>query len=371
MINFDSKINLLYTLFGILPLVSNDKVMDINKENLLFPPFSDRVWIDVRSPLEYAKGHIPGAYNIALFSDEERAKVGTTYVKIGRNEAITEGLKYVGAKWHHFEEMLKELLDKEGKTKVMVYCARGGMRSASMAWLFRLYNHDVEVFPKGYSGFKKLLPQMVDAIKHLVVIDGPTGSGKTDLLHCLSKQGRQVIDLEGIAHHKGSAFGYYVDRNQPTNEMIYNHIVVALSRMDLTEPIFIESESKKIGAREVPDVLFAKMQQSNLISVESSVDDRVSRIVKGYAELPKDMLIEAFSKIEKRLGSVETEEGIRSVNEGDYHKATRIALKYYDKAYAKSSAKLWDGQSLGRVKHTLDNTTEAATMIVDVFKRSL
>lgn len=340
--------------------------MDIKEEYLDFPPYSERVWIDVRSPKEFSKGHIPGSYNIPLFSDTEREKVGTTYVKVGRNEAVTEGLSYVGGKLHTFEQQLLSIMEREHKSKVMVYCARGGMRSASVGWLFRLYNHDVAIFPKGFSGFKKLLPKYVDQIEKLVVLEGPTGAGKTDLLLEMRRQGAQVIDLEGIAHHKGSAFGYYVDREQPTNEMIYNEIVVQLSRMNLSKPVFLESESKKIGSREVPDVLFAKMQQAYLMTIQSSLNDRIERIVEGYSDLPKEMLIEAFGKIEKRLGSKEAQDAIDLVREGDYSEATRIALKYYDKAYAKSSEKLWDGKRIGRVMHTIGNKAETSEQIINL-----
>lgn len=339
-------------------------MMDTEDKYLHFPPYSERVWIDVRSPEEYAHGHIPGAHNIPLFTDEEREKVGTTYVTIGRNEAVTEGLTYVGNKLHTFESQLLSILQKEQKSKVMVYCARGGMRSGSMGWLFKLYNHDVEVFPRGFSGFKKLLPQYVAKMNKLVLLDGPTGAGKTDLLLEMKRMGAQVIDLEGIAHHKGSAFGYYADRTQPTNEMIYSEIVVQLSRMDMLHPIFLESESKKIGSREVPDVLFNKMQNGFLMTIESPKTERIKRIMDGYSQLPQEMLTEAFEKIKKRLGANEMQEAIRLVHAKDYQGAIQIALHYYDKAYDQSAEMLWQGWHIGKVIHTTENTTKIAAEII-------
>ena len=177
--------------------------------------------IDVRSPAEYEEGHIAGAINLPLFSDEERARVGTTYTQVGRGEALELGLEIVGPKLTHLAKKAKSL-GVDGKLKT--HCWRGGMRSEQMAWLFELMDLEVDVLKGGYKAFRQQLIQDFKDLKNLIVLQGATGSGKTMILHELAKQGEQILDLEKQANHKGSAFGALGMGEQPTTAQFQNYL---------------------------------------------------------------------------------------------------------------------------------------------------
>ncbi|GAD06751.1 hypothetical protein HQ45_02280 [Porphyromonas crevioricanis] len=317
--------------------------------NAIYPPFSDKIWLDVRSPEEYEKGHIPGAKNLPLFSNEERAEVGTVYVQQGREEAISLGLKLIAPKLSLFDSQVLELSGGKRTQPLMLYCARGGMRSASLSWLLQLYGYDVAVYSGGYRAFRQQLPSLLDKAERIVLLHGATGVGKTLLLQALAERQVQVIDLEGLARHKGSAFGYLPNTSQPSNEMMANFILLQLLQMDLSRPIFLESESKKVGSVDIPDALFERMKRADYITIEAPIEKRIERIVADYATLPSEMLVSAFEKISRRLGSVQTDAAICAVREKDYPKAISIALHYYDKAYQSSSGKLFSGKELARL----------------------
>lgn len=308
------------------------------------------ILIDVRTPQEYQLGHIPGALNLPLFSDEERVEVGTTYLQNSREAAILLGLQYVGPRMREMVEQTLHWLREYQADIVKLYCARGGMRSASVAWLLRFYGLNVEVLEGGFKQYKAQLPHFCKSLKQLYLLDGATGSGKTLVLQALSKLGAQVIDLEGIAQHRGSAFGALPSHSeQPSNEMIACHIIQKLSSFDLHKPIFIESESKKIGSREVPDVLFERMKQSERINLSTSLETRVKLIIDQYGDLDQDYLLTSFDKIRKRLGDEKCREAQQAVLDGNLSRAVYLALSYYDKAYCQSGEQLWDKQVLSTV----------------------
>jgi tRNA 2-selenouridine synthase len=176
---------------------------------------------DVRSPKEYEEGHIPGAINIPLFDDEERARVGTKYKKEGRIAAIMEGLDLSGPR---MTEKLRKALQTAKNGKLLVHCWRGGMRSEAMAWLFSLSGIQTTVLEGGYKSYRHLVLDTLAAEREMIILGGMTGSSKTHILRHLKQQGRQVVDLESLANHKGSAFGALGQLPQPSTEQFANDL---------------------------------------------------------------------------------------------------------------------------------------------------
>jgi tRNA 2-selenouridine synthase len=286
--------------------------------------------IDVRSPSEFQKGHVPGAINIPLFSDEERAKVGTLYVQKGREDAFLLGFEIAGPKLKQFcIEALEIATDK----KLLVHCWRGGMRSSSMAWLFDQTGIETFVLKGGYKSFRRHVLETFSNPPEFIVLGGMTGSGKTQILQEIKKGGEQVIDLEAMAHHKGSAFGGLGQAPQPTQEQFENNLFSETKSIDYSLSVWVEDESIAIGKIQLPKAWFEKMKQSRVICVEVNKETRLKRLVNEYSGFPHDLLAQSIKKIEKRLGYDCTKAALEALSRGDYYKVSDITLYYYDKAY--------------------------------------
>jgi tRNA 2-selenouridine synthase len=282
--------------------------------------------VDVRSPAEYAKGHIPGAVNIPLFSNDERAHVGTLYVKEGQQRAFDEGLRYVGPRMHELVERARAL-----ERPLIVYCWRGGMRSSSVAWLYSAAGLQTRIVPRGYKGFKAWAREIIAQPWKYHVIGGMTGAGKTDYLHELAMRGEQVLDLEALANHKGSSFGSM--GQQPTTEQVHNDIAMYLASCDPTREIFVEDESRTIGTVHLPEELFVAMQSSTMTILETSRSERIARLVRDYGDVSSDVLLAAFTRIERKLGGERYKRACAAIAEGDLATAADLALSYYDATY--------------------------------------
>jgi len=293
--------------------------------------------VDVRTPSEFAKGHIPGAFNIPLFSDDERAVVGTLYNKKGHSAAVLRGLDIVGPKMAAMAQEASRLAPEQ---RLLVHCWRGGMRSASMAWLFETVGLCCSILEGGYKAYRASFREMIlNTNWNFVVLGGPTGSGKTDVLKALEKRGEQVLDLEGLANHKGSAFGALGQDRQPTTEQFQNEIHEVLRKFDAQRPVWVEGESYNIGKVFIPDQLFNRLLEAPLIMFELNREKRLDRLVKEYGCFPKDLLAHSVEKIQKRLGGLRTKEALDALEIGDYRKVADITLQYYDKSYANSLSK--------------------------------
>lgn len=282
--------------------------------------------IDVRSPLEFGRGHIPGAVNLPLFSDEERAKVGTLYKQVGQAEAFDLGLKFVGPKLVDFVSFARAL-----SSPLELYCWRGGMRSASMAWLFRSAGMSCTTREGGYKAYRHWVLETLARPRTFKVLTGPTGSGKTERLHALEKEGEATLDLENLANHRGSSFGMLGMPPQPTNEHFENLIASRLEM--LKDPIWVENESRMIGTCKVPDPIYAQLQKSEQYCVEATDQERFDRLVRLYGHLPKKDLISATVRLKKKLGNVRTNEIVKLIENNDYFSAAKFLLEYYDLAY--------------------------------------
>jgi len=292
--------------------------------------------IDVRSPGEFAQGHIPGAINLPLFSDEERAEVGTAYKKIGKQKATLIGLGKIGAR---MESVAEEALKLAVDNRLLVHCWRGGMRSESMAWLFEQVGIECQLLRGGYKAYRRFAKNQLSKKANIIILSGSTGSGKTDILKELNKLGEQIIDLEGIAHHKGSAFGAIGEPKQNSTEQFENNLYLAFSELDLKKTIWVEDESKPIGRNFIPDEFFNQMRKAPVLKVNIPKKERVKRLVKEYTFADKDILIYHLNRIKKRLGPMETQQAIDAVKEGEMAVAVDISLTFYDKAYSYGLAK--------------------------------
>jgi tRNA 2-selenouridine synthase len=303
------------------------KVLDITDFMALS---KGQLTIDVRSPKEFIKGHIPHAVNLPLFNDEDRAKIGTIYKQKGRSEAIEAGLEIVVPKMADFVRFVKPLAREN---KIFVHCWRGGMRSGSMAWLFDTMGYKVYTLKSGYKAYRHLVLEGLGKEAKYIIISGRTGSGKTAILHKLRERGEQIIDLEGLANHKGSAFGALGELPQPSTEQFENNLYLEMSKLDHAKPIWLEDESKNIGRCTITNELWANMVKAPLIVIDIPLEVRVKRLVEDYGEMPIDGLEESIRKIERRLGNEAMKDALRSLGERNFANVARITLHYYDKAY--------------------------------------
>ncbi len=298
--------------------------------------------IDVRSPAEYEHAHIPAALNLPLFDNDERAMIGTTYKKQSREEAIKAGLPLFGNKMLSMIEAVETwiaAIQKDNnvtKPTLFVHCWRGGMRSAAVAWLLDLYGYKVVQLTGGYKAYRNWVLEQFTIPYTLKVLGGYTGSGKTEILQALQEKNYAVIDLEGIAHHKGSAFGAIGQLPQPSQEMFENILAKKLWEVNKNS-IWIEDESQRIGTVLIPTPLFHLMRNSTCYFMTIPFEQRLAFILEGYGKFDAQSLIEATERIQKRLGGLETKNAVAHIMQGELKEAFSILLKYYDKWYEKNA----------------------------------
>ena len=286
--------------------------------------------VDVRSPGEYEYGHIPGAHSIPLFSNEERAVVGTAYKQVSREFAVNKGLAF-------FVPKMKELVDcarslGTGNT-LLVHCWRGGMRSSSVAWLLELYEFKVYLLRGGYKVFRRMALENFNEERKILILGGRTGSAKTLILKELSELGEQMVDLEQLAHHKGSTFGALGEKPQPTQEMFENQLFLQLYKTDKSKTVWLEDESAMIGSKAIPKLFFEKMRRSNTVFLDIPFDVRLQYLTDEYGKFDPEGLKDAIKRITKKLGGVGTKIALEAIDSGDIKTAFEICLKYYDKTY--------------------------------------
>lgn len=286
--------------------------------------------IDVRSPREFEIGHIPGAYNIPIFTNEERAIVGTTYKKEGKDPAVLKGLEIVGKKLRAFADTARKL---SVNNKLLVHCWRGGMRSASMAWLFETVGIETYILEGGYKAFRNFGKTQLSKPNKLIILGGLTGSGKTEILLKIKENGEQVVNLEGLAHHKGSAFGALGQEKQKSNEQFENDLIYEWLSLDLSKPIWLEDESHSIGSNWIPSELFSLMRKASVLKVEIPKKERINRLVNEYAGFDVNYLENCILKIGKRLGGQNVKAALESLKKGQLDEVADITLSYYDKSY--------------------------------------
>lgn len=288
------------------------------------------IW-DVRSPGEFQQGHIPGALNMPLFSDAERAEVGTLYKQVSPEAAMLRGLEIVGPKIAYF---VQQAIGLAPARRLLVHCWRGGKRSGSVAQLLRMAGFQVQTLDGGYKAYRQTVLASFFEPQNISVLSGKTGSGKTVILHELAKRGEQTIDLEALAHHKGSSFGSLLEQPQPTTEQFENNLYAQWRSLDRTRRLWLEDESQKIGTCVVPFALRQQTMAAQVACVEIPHAARVAHLVEVYAAASTDELSAAIGRIRKQLGGQHEQAAQAALALGDAETVIDITLVYYDRTYS-------------------------------------
>ena len=288
---------------------------------------------DTRSPNEYGAGHMPGALSLPLLNNEERHEVGITYKKFGRDAAVRLGYELVGHKFASYIDSAKALAP-DGN--VLIYCWRGGIRSNTMAWLLSSAGMNVTLLEGGYKEFRNWCISQFEKTWPLLVLSGKTGAGKTEILQELSKCRESVLDLEALAHHRGSAFGSLGMPDQPSQEMFENKIAWLLDDYSVSPFVWVENESRFIGRLRIPDAFFIQTNRAGLISIDRDLHARAARILEEYGGFDPAILAEKTRGITKRMGGDRVKVSVEALESGDLMGWVMPLLDYYDRNYAHS-----------------------------------
>lgn len=300
--------------------------------------------IDVRSPCEFAEERIPGALNIPLFSDEERAEIGTIYKVEGEFEARLRAVSLISPK---IPEIIRQILSlKEHSRSIVVHCWRGGLRSEAVASVLSIAGIMCFRLTGGIKAWRQMVLSELNSDKYSfepIVLFGMTGAGKTELLQELSRNGAQVIDLEQMAEHRGSTFGGLGKGQQPSQKTFEALLWDELRKLDLSKPVFIEAESRKIGRLSVPDSVLKKIREGTAVLIEGTVECRAERLADEYlssaGSLDKALAdsIKLLNHLKELLGKVRCEQLVKLIESGEVIPAVRILLvDYYDPLYLRS-----------------------------------
>ncbi|MBB5516813.1 tRNA 2-selenouridine synthase [Rubricella aquisinus] len=315
--------------------------------------------IDVRSPAEFAEDHIPGAVNLPVLSNEERAEVGTIYVQDSRFRARKIGAALVAR--NAAAHLQTYLADKPGGYRPLVYCWRGGQRSGSFALILSQVGWRAETLEGGYQTYRRAV---VEQLYHqpfparIVVLDGNTGTAKTDMLAHLAAQGVQVIDLEGLANHRGSVFG--ARGGQPSQKMFEGYLAQEVVALDPTRPVVVEAESSKIGALSLPPTLWKAMVDAPRLRLSAPLSARASYLTRAYADIVADeaRLREVLARLVPMHGHEKIHDWQRLAQSGAFEElAAALMAEHYDPRYEKQRGRI-DGRAEEVI--TLDSLTDSA-----------
>ena len=299
--------------------------------------------IDVRAPSEFAIDHIPGAINLPVLSDDERAEVGTIYKQIDPFTARKRGAvltnRNIAA---HIETLNAHAKD----WRPLVYCWRGGQRSGSMALVMNEIGWPVSIISGGYKAYRRHIQEQLNRILpqiQLIVLAGPTGCGKTKLLKRLQEHGHQILDLEALAGHRGSLLGQEPDESQPSQKLFESRLFEALSQLDLTKPILIESESSKIGEVHVPQALFQNLITSRVIAFTCDRSKRAAFLLEQYQHLTQhpEITQQLIQRLEFRHGKKQIAHWVKLIEARCWDQLAESLLEqHYDPAYDRSQKRL-------------------------------
>lgn len=321
--------------------------------------------VDVRSPREFVDSAIPGSINIPLFDNEERAAVGTLYKQQGPEVAKKKGLALFSAKLPAFMAQFKSV-----KEPVVVYCWRGGMRSKTAATVLDLIDIPVFRLEGGIRSYRRWVVNTLEAqdfTPRMYVLNGYTGSGKTILLKMLQEHGYPILDLEGMANHRGSAFGQV--GLEPNNQKKFDSLLVqGLQRYKNAPFIFLEGESKRIGKISLPDFLYDKKENGIQLFINLPTEKRVQNILNEYTpNAYRDKIMEAFLVIKKRIHTPIAKQIEDDLLVGNFGSAVKLLLEhYYDSRYEYSLKNYANDK---KVDINADNLEESFQMITDFIKQ--
>ena len=302
-----------------------------------FLAIGDSPVIDVRSPVEFRRAHIPGAFNLPLFDDRQRAEVGTLYKQSGRVASINKALQFIAPRMEVLTDSARKIAI-DGR--VRVHCWRGGMRSRSTAWLFEKVDLRPTVLQGGYKSFRRHVIESFKQPLNLIVLSGLTGSGKTRQLQVLKSLGEQVLDLEQLANHRGSAFGGIGLGPQPSVEHFENELQQSIHQLDLSKVIWVEDESRNVGNIRLPHHFFAQLREAPALFMKCDRSIRVDLIMDEYGDLPREQLIAATQRIRKRIGGQNMKQAVNAIEAGNIRQGIELMLDYYDRLYLQNKAKM-------------------------------
>lgn len=299
--------------------------------------------IDVRSPGEFAEDHVPGAENLPVLDDAERAEVGTIYVQESRFLARRIGAAHVARNIaRHLEHALA---DRPASFQPLIYCWRGGQRSTAMATILSQVGWPVWLLTGGYKTYRRAVnARLYDEAPalNLILLDGHTGTAKTEILARLAGQGVQTLDLEGLASHRGSLFGAVAGRPQPSQKMFESRLLAALDRLDPSRPIVVEAESSKIGERMTPPAVWKAMQTAPRIVIQAPREARARYLVEAYSDVIADRaeLESAFGRLPVYPGQKRLENWRGLADAGAFEELAGALMEHhYDPAYDRSARK--------------------------------
>lgn len=321
--------------------------------------------VDVRSQNEFVAGHIANAVNIPLLNNEERVAVGTDYKQKGKKEAIRTGFRLVGPRINQIVDAAEEVAINN---ELITHCWRGGMRSSNFSQFVGMAGINTYVLKGGYKTYRQKAQEFFKRPYKIILISGCTGSGKTEVLLKLKEQGEQVIDLEGMANHKGSAFGGLMMPPQPTTEQFENNLFEQLNSFDIFKPVWVEDESIAVGRIFLPNDFWVNMRQSAVVMLDVDKATRVQRLVNEYGHADREQFLEAMKRITKKLGGQHYKEAKEKLEQGEMHNVMEILLTYYDKAYT-ASLKKRNPNVFGNVEWSGINAATAATELIKISKQ--
>lgn len=297
--------------------------------------------IDVRSPSEFADDHIPGAVNLPVLDDTQRAEVGTMYKQVGAFEAKRHGAALVAT--NIARHLQTELADVPRDFAPLVYCWRGGQRSGAMARIFSEIGWKTDVIEGGYKSYRKQVLDGLDELPsklRLMVLRGRTGTAKTRILRRAAENGTQIIDLEGLAEHRGSLLGPEPGHDQPSQRQFESRLHAAMASLDPAKPVFVEAESNKIGNLHIPPAFWREMRGAPSIALTAPISARVDFLLDDYAHIvaEPERLEPLLTWVVSRIGHDAVTSWRQKMTDGDWHGFVSAMLNdHYDPSYDRSA----------------------------------
>ena len=320
------------------------------------------LYVDVRAPAEYNEDHIPGAINLPIFNDEERKEIGTLYKMVGKVDAVKRGTEIGGRRIVDIINSLTEIQDKE----IIIYCARGGMRSGSVASLINSLGIKTYRIKDGYRSYRKMVMDELSSMKikpAVFVLQGFTGAGKTEILRLISNS----VDLENMAGHRSSLFGG-IGLNQNSQKRFETLLIQKLKALEDEDFVLFEGESKKVGNLHIPENIFRQMRGAPAIYIETSIERRIEIIKKEYTGFNEDeKILKTVNSLKSKMGLQKTETLTGLYNQGNLDEFIKILLlDYYDTLYSHT---LDTFDYIARIENT--DSCEASREVLEVVKNAL